>query len=208
MTNPTSLLARSCIAILLLMLTGVSAFAGPGAHGPNGEHLDQNAAAGAPSAQPRVEAATEIFELVAVLSGGELSLLIDRFDSNAPVLGAKVEVEAAGRKAEAKFHADHGDYAIDDPALIAALAAPGQHAVVISVVAGEDSDLLNGTLVVTAPGARSTASGHTHDGDEHDHALEYAAWVSAGIVALGAAMFFLRRRRHRRTTANVMEVTR
>ena len=41
----------------------------------------------------------------------ELSVTIDRYDSNEPVLGAAVEVESDGMRAAAQFHADHGDYA-------------------------------------------------------------------------------------------------
>jgi hypothetical protein len=177
-----------------------AALAGPGAHGPNGEHLQTGGVASSTSlAQPRFEATSELFELVAVLGGGELSILIDRFDSNAPVLGARVEVEVAGRKAEAKFHADHGDYAIDDAALIAALSRPGEYGVVVSVVAGENSDLLNGTLVVAGPVAPGAAGGRgEHD---HDHVVERWAWIGSGIAVLAAAMFIGWRRRQRRALA-------
>lgn len=186
------------LAFTCLMSVAATSFAGPGAHGPDGEHLGPSGVvSAAQTAQPRFEAATELFELVAVLAGSELSILIDRFESNAPVLGARVEVEAAGRKSVAKFHADHGDYAIDDPALVTALSKPGEHAVVIAIVVGDDSDLLNGTLVVAGSGARASLPGHDHDQD-HDHAFERAAWIAFGVAALAAAMVLLWRRRQRR----------
>lgn len=200
--------ARLFLSFLLLWQTTAVALAGPGAHGPNGEHIDP---AGGPSssspAQPRFEAATEIFELLAVLGGGELSLLIDRFETNVPVLNARVVIEAAGFKAEAKFHQDHGDYAIDDPAFIAALSRPGEHAVVITVVAGEDSDLLNGTLIVAAaaPGQLPGAAGHDHE-HGHDHTLERVA-IGAGVLAALGAVFFLVRRRRRRRNATLSTAT-
>lgn len=129
----------------LLGLAGL-AWAGPGAHGPNGEHLDGPPMAVGGAGLPRVEAHTELFELVGELGDQELSLLIDRYDSNAPVLGAKVTVESGGIEAAATFHADHGDYAVSDARLLALLRQPGEHALVFTVTLGNDSDLLDGTL--------------------------------------------------------------
>lgn len=174
----------------LLLVASTLSIAGPGAHGPNGEHLDGPATARAASALPRVEAQTETFELVATLQAGELSVLIDRYDSNEPVLNARLEVESGGVKAKATFHADQGDYAVDNPKLLALLRTPGEHGLVFTLTAGKDSDLLNGTLVTAG---RSTATpaknggGHAHGDDDHghDHLLERAAWIGGGVAALG-----------------------
>ena len=187
-------LRRSVPALVALLLAApISAMAGPGAHGPNGEHLDAPPTVRAASALPRVEANTEAFELVATLQAGELSILIDRYASNEPVLGAQLELESGGLKAKASFRADQGDYAIDDPKLLALLRTPGEHALVFTLVAGADSDLLDGTLVGTADGAATAAAGgahgHDHAGDDHSHGyaheLERAAWTGAGIATLG-----------------------
>lgn len=179
-------------AMALLLLANVSALAGPGAHGPNGEHLDAPTAVRAVSALPRVDAHTEAFELVAELRPRELTILIDRYESNEPVLGAKLEVENGALKAVAAFRAEQGDYAVTDAAMLKALAAPGEHGLVFTLVAGSDSDLLDGTLVVAAnPSAGATAGGdhgHAHgsdDGHGHAHGLERAAWIGAGVAALG-----------------------
>jgi hypothetical protein len=168
------------------LLASAAVLAGPGAHGPNGEHLDTpttaTATAGASTA-PRLEAQTELFELVARLGGGELSLLIDRFASNEPLLGATVEVASGSLKAQASFHADHGDYAVTDPALLKLLATPGDHALVISVLAGSESDLLDGVLHVAAAQAASDDHGH-----EHGHGRwRYAAAAAALALALAGA---------------------
>lgn len=181
------------------------ALAGPGAHGPGGEHLDQPTASNAAgSARPRMEAATELFELVARLGGGELSMLIDRFNTNEPVHDARVQVESGGIKADAKFHADNGDFSVDDPKLLAHLSKPGEHALVISVVAGNDSDLLNGTLVVSAAGAAAAAGTHTHANNNdhgHDHWWERPIWIGTtllGLVLLAGIAW----RRRKATTAH------
>lgn len=122
--------------------------ASPGAHGPNGEHLDGPATAMSGGSVPRVETFTEMFELVGTLSGGELSVLVDRYDSNEPVLNGKLEVQYKGLKAQAKFHSDIGDYAIDDPKFLQALSTPGKHQLMFTFVAGGESDLLEGVLEV------------------------------------------------------------
>ena len=175
----------------LLMIGTPSAMAGPGAHGPNGEHLDGPATMRAATALPRVEAKSDSFELVAELRPGALVIVVDRFESNEPVLGARLEVESGALQAVAAFRAEQGDYAVTDTALLKALAAPGEHGLVFTLVAGKDSDLLDGTLVGSAGGVVTAAAkddhGHAHGGDDrgHDHELERAAWIGAGVAALG-----------------------
>ena len=177
----------------LLLVANPPATAGPGAHGPNGEHLDSPTTMRAASALPRVEAKSEAFELVAELRPSELVILVDRFESNEPVLGAKLEVESGSLKAVAAFRAEQGDYAVTDAALLKTLSAPGEHGLVFTLVAGKDSDLLDGTLVgsagdvVTATATAKDDHGHAHGGDEHghDHELERAVWIGAGVAALG-----------------------
>jgi hypothetical protein len=179
-----SYLAGGCV-----VLAG-AAWAGPGAHGPNGEHLGESPAAvkGSPRAsQPRLEAQSERYELVGTLSDGELSLMIDVFSSNAPVLGAKVEVEAHGLKATAVFHPDQGDYAVTDAALLQRLAAPGEHAVLITIAprAGGpeiEADLLAGVL--SPPEIASPLAEH-----EHGHSWAARGGVGLGLLALAAALF-------------------
>lgn len=169
---------------LALLLAASPALAGPGAHGPNGEHLD------APTTQrngptlPRLEARTEAFELVAELRAAELVIVVDRYETNEPVLGAKLEVESGGVKTIAAFRPEQGDYAATDAALLKALSAPGEHGLVFTLVAGSESDLLDGTLVTALAPADH---GHSHSvGDhDHDHELERAAWIGAGVAALG-----------------------
>lgn len=172
------------------MLAMSAALAGPGAHGPNGEHLDAPAPAGG-AALPRVETFTEAFELVGQLSGGELSIMIDRYETNEPVLNGALEVQYKNLKARATFHADMGDYAVDDPALLAALSKPGAHPLLFTLVAGEESDLLEGTLQVV-----EESEGLDHD---HPHST-WRPWLLAAIAALvlAAAVFVLRCRRQRK----------
>jgi hypothetical protein len=197
MTHPsTRCLAAAALALLL---AAPPALAGPGAHGPNGEHLDAPAMVGMAPSLPRVEAATEAFELVAELRASELAIVVDRFQTNEPVLNARLEVESGALKAVATYRAEQGDYVVSDAALLKALAAPGEHALVFTLVAGADSDLLDGTLVQAGRGAAAGGDhGHDHGDQGHDHhALERAATIGAGVLALGVlgAVFWRRQRR-------------
>lgn len=189
------------LALALAATTPLMAWAGPGAHGPNGEHLDQPSASatGAAAAQPRLEAKSERFELIGTLHATELSILIDRYDSNEPVLNAKLEVESGALKAQATFHADHGDYAVDDPAMLKALATPGEHALVFTVVAGQDSDLLDGVLVTASAGAQPGKHDHDDHGHGHDH--ERALWISAGLFVAAVIIGILWKRRRNSISA-------
>lgn len=181
---PQYLMAAALRALLLVATA--SATAGPGAHGPNGEHLDGPTTTRAASALPRLEAKSEAFELVATLHGSELSVLIERFETNEPVLNAQLDVESAGVKTKATFHADQGDYAIDDPKLLALLRTPGEHGLVFTLVADKDSDLLDGTLVTASgSGAAAALAAKDDHADGHSHELERAAWIGAGVAALG-----------------------
>lgn len=175
----------------LLMVTNTPTLAAPGAHGPNGEHLDGPTTMRAASALPRVEAKSETFELVAELRASEFAIVVDRYESNEPVLGAKLEVETGALKAVAAFRAEQGDYVVTDTSLLTALAAAGEHGLVFTLVSGKDSDLLDGTLVNPAGGVAAAVAkydhGHAHGGDDHghNHELERAAWIGAGIAGLG-----------------------
>lgn len=209
--SPPSRIACAFAFALTFSCAGVQA--GPGAHGPNGEHLDGPVSSGvSTAASPKLEASSEAFELVATLGGGELSILIDRYATNEPVLSAALEVQAGDLKAQAKFHADNGDYAVDDPKLLALLARPGKHPLVFTLNAGEESDLLEGVLVVQQPVDMSgghhhgdTAGGHDHgsvaatghqdEGHGHAHGLGWKAGAAiGGFVALALFGWWYSRR--------------
>lgn len=161
-----------------------NAVAGPGAHGPNGEHLDGPPTTATASAAPSVEAKSDLFELVGRVSGGGLALLIDRFATNAPVMRAAVTVELGALKSVAKFHDEIGDYSIDDPAFVAALLAPGTHALVFTIIDGNDSDLLEGSLVVPTSSTDNGTQSHAYFGFGWRYWLAGAVVIVAVLLAL------------------------
>ncbi|ALD90619.1 MULTISPECIES: hypothetical protein [Cupriavidus] len=177
---------RCLIALVLLFGCGLG-YAAPGAHGPSGEHLDAPAATSAGTTRPTIEANTEAFELVGTLYDDELSILVDRYATNEPVTAGTLEVELGEIKAQAKLHADLGDFSFTDAALLKALQAPGQHALVFTLVAGAESDLIEGRITV--------------GGDEHGHDhVAWKPWAGAAIAVVLALGLFVMIRRYRRRT--------
>lgn len=191
MNSPFSI---PCVVKRVLLLSGFAlstgiAVASPGAHGPNGEHLDAAPTAGATSSAPRIEAKSENYELVGRLQGGEFSMFINRFATNEPVDQAKVEVELGQLKAPAPYHSDQGDYAVADEKFLAELGKKGAHALVITILDGQESDLLDGTLEVGATRAAAKTA-HAH-GDEN--ALLFSALAIAALAAVGGLGWLLGR---------------
>ncbi len=190
-------------AIALLCSLNPAAMAAPGAHGPNGEHLDAPARTSAASSLPRVEAHSEAFELVAELRATALVIMVDRYETNEPVLDAKLEVESGGLKAVAAFRHESGDYVVTDAALLKALGTAGEHGLVFTLVAGAESDLLDGTLITPAGRGGTAAApddhGHDHADDDHSHDLERLAWIGGGLASIGLLVGIAgwRRRRSR-----------
>lgn len=175
--------------LLIATLTVCSAaLASPGAHGPNGEHLDGPAAAAGAGSTPRIETFTETFELVGQLAGGELSIMIDRYETNEPVLNGQLEVQYKNLKTKATFHADLGDYAIDDEKFLKAISVPGKHPLLFTLVAGDDSDLLEATLDVASD---------THQRSGLPAWLAPFSWA-AGVLFLGVTAAIVIRRRKRK----------
>lgn len=127
---------------------------------------------------PRAEAKSDLFELLAEQSGPQLTLYLDRYADNMPVAGARIEVESGAFKGLATPQGDH--YVLKaEP-----LAQEGSHPIVFTVTAGNDSDLLESTLVIAGHAAEpASAAGR-----------RWLWLIAAGVVAAATA-FGLRKRR-------------
>ncbi len=139
-------------------------------------------ASAADAVRPSFEAHSELFELVGRIKDGRLTLTLDRWASNEPVNGAKIEIELNGRNLVAEAQAD-GSYALD----AAPFAAPATYPLTITVSAGEESDLLAADFVVTGTtaAAADAAAGSTPLG----------LGVAAALALLAAAAVAILRRR-------------
>jgi hypothetical protein len=194
-------------ALVLIAVLPVHAHEGV-AHGLDDEHVDAPVATSvvAASASARLEANSEDFELVATLGGSELSVLVDRYETNEPVHNGQLEVESGELTAVAKFDSDHGVYAFDDPKLLAELAKPGTHPLVFTITAGEEVDLLEGLLVVQ-PAAGAT-SGQARDASGKHPPGEDPGWlrpvgIAAVAVALLGFILWMAMRRYRRKADDI-----
>lgn len=112
------------------------------AHGDD-DHGDQPHPTAAPSAVISSESASSGFEVLAQMDGELLTIYLNRFADNSPVSNAVLEVESASFKGPLK-PSSAGVYQVAAPAL----SKPGEHALVISLRAGEQSDLLETRLLV------------------------------------------------------------
>ncbi len=104
-------------------------------------------------AAPRFGTASERFELVGALDGQRFVLWLDRAADTSPVTDATLELEIAGRPMRARAAGDTYVIELDAPL------APGRVAIVVTVVAGGDIDLLAAELVVPAPAGVRPAGG-------------------------------------------------
>lgn len=150
-------------------------------------HDEPAPAAPVSSAAPRASTQSELFELVAVQSNGQMLIYLDRYVDNSPVPDATIEVESGDWKATATA-AEAGTYRVAS----AALDQPGSHPVVFTITRGNDADLLEATLTIDPKAAKAA---------DHDHAS--ARWPYAvAVFALAVAVFIgiQRRRVTRRRT--------
>lgn len=138
------------------------------------------------AAGPRFTATTADLELVGSLEGETLVLFIDRYASNEPVTGARVELESGDWKAVA---VPRGDGAYTTPA--GPLARTGSHPLVVTVEAGDLADLFPASLVVPPPPPPDTAAAD----DRLKHALHYATGTAGGLLLAGLGVWAMKRRR-------------
>lgn len=146
--------------------------------GPGHDHSHDEAPAAAGPALPRFAAQSELFELVGVLEGKQLTLYLDLAASNEPVTKAELELEIGGTKYKAQAQTD-GSFRIELPQAL----QPGLIPVTATVSTADEADLLAGELDLHA--------------DEHTHeasALRWKPWAGAALaLGVGGLVFWLRR---------------
>lgn len=185
--------ARLCALLTLWLLSSAAS-----AHEGH-DHGEPPPSVALPMLAPRAEAAGDLFEVLLRLDGTQLTLWVDRFASNEPVTGARVELEGKGWKAVVPPAAD-GSYRLEAPA---ELRQVGDHPLVITVQlagssgkAGEDeADLMETTLQRPAPNNAASAPPAPAAAAAP---LTWAAAALGTVAAVAAALWALARRRHQR----------
>jgi hypothetical protein len=138
----------------------------------------------APASPPgRLSAQSAQFEITGALAHDTLTLYLDRYASNEPVTGARIEVEAGAASGPAEPQAD-GSYRFQHAALETAGTLPMHFAIEAAGVA----ELLSTELVIAAEDSEP----------DHDHAEIPWRTVLAAAALLAALAFFLLRARRRR----------
>jgi membrane fusion protein, heavy metal efflux system len=152
--------------------------------GPGHDHGDE-APAAAGAASPRISSHSDLFELVGILDKGKLMIYLDRYQGNAPVTDAKIDVEMGSIKTVAAAQAD-GTYLVQNEVLT----KPGTLAMSFTVSSGKDTDLLAGDLVIADP-----HGAHSHDEAAHEMPWPRIAGIGVGVfLLLGTAIWWMRRR--------------
>ena len=156
------------------------------AWGSEGHNHDAPPAGGQGQASPRIEAHSDLFELVGVVDKGQMTVYLDRYATNEPVTNAKIEFESGAQKGFATAQPD-GTYLIK----FDALSKPGGHPFSFTVAAGTDTDLLAGELHIEDPHAHEEVTGRPW--------ARWAGLAAAGLAAFAAAVLTRRKFARRRT---------
>ena len=142
---------------------------------------------------PRFEAVSDDFELVGVVKGKDLIIYLDRFRSNEQIPAAKITATANGDPIAVEPLGDKS-YKVETPLL----ASPGKIDFVFTIVDGDVTDLLAGSLEATGPKAAAASF--------HPWGSAFTENRAALITGVGGFMFgalsilFFRTRRDRTQT--------
>lgn len=109
-----------------------------------------------PSAQARGEAASEQFELVAIVRGNVLEIHLDTFATNAPITGASIEVETPAGSARA-VETPEGIYTLEAPWL----PKSGNIDLIFTITSGAITDILPLTIQLPDPAKSGAVPGDT-----------------------------------------------
>ena len=182
MKNVKSIIQISAILLAL----GATAFHAPAVLAHAGEDHGDTASPvqSTQSLAPRAEAHSESVEMLAVYEDRELTLFLSDFNTNAPITGARVEIESGPNKAVAAA-AESGAYKVPAPWL----AGPGKHGLLVSVEGKEIADLLETTIEIENASAEEQANGAT--------SVAPAALIGSlgGLALIGMLVPVLRRRK-------------
>jgi len=157
----------------------ITCFLGMAAHAHEGhDHGDDAKPVVTSSVAPRFETRSDLFELVGIVNGKELWLYLDKAESNEPIEQATIEIESGSFKGKAV--ASQGVFKLAVPAL----AEPGQHALTITIEAGEDSDLLTASLEMKAADIKTAGSTETKE-------IWPSGWLAYAAVAIVLALLIV-----------------
>ena len=176
--------ARNILFVLFLSLVVITkAVASPGAHGPNGEHLDTRTKVAA-STNPKFESFTETFELAGELLENQLVIYLHDFKSNTPIVNASIDLELGEMTASAVFSAQSQAYIVTEQTLLTQLKQSGLHEIIMTILTEENGDL----LVANLENHQAVETANTDENAEHDDHHHGFPWL---IVFLCIGVFVM-----------------
>ncbi|WP_371194598.1 hypothetical protein [Glaciecola sp. SC05] len=190
------------VLVLAALTLSLSVQSSPGAHGPNGEHLDTEKT-NSQTQRPKFEAFTESFELLGEVFRTELIVYLHDFETNTPIQFASIELETGALAASATYDEAQNRYIVNAPKFLASLNEPGEHEVIATIMTDDNGDLLVANLVMPQDNQMSTAAAHSHDGD-HDHDTSHTDeeehhhfpwWALALVIIFFVLGFYLGRKK-------------
>ena len=141
------------------------------------------------AASTRLTSQTDQFELVGVLEGKVLTMYLDQFATNTPVSKAQIEVASGSWKATATEIAP-AIYTVSADAWT----QTGRYPLTLTVLAGDETDLMDATLEVGASVATTTTAPLTL------YPGKWVIWSVAAVLLLAAlGLLAVRRRKQHRT---------
>lgn len=181
------------LALLMALLLTSPAWSHGGEEHSHADDAPPAAPASIASPQPRASAQSEEFELVAVLAEQTLTLYLDQYASNAPVVDARIELESGAFKAVAK-QIEPGVYRLSGKAF----AKPGKYPLLFSLQTADSADLLSATLEVPAEASMQEKLQVKAQGSEQIIAIANNRYVwGAAVLALLAGIGVMRSRRRK-----------
>ncbi|ALO44157.1 hypothetical protein [Pseudoalteromonas phenolica] len=176
--------ARFIFVVLVLSLAFITkAIASPGAHGPNGEHLDTRTKVAA-SINPKFESFTETFELAGELLENQLVIYLHDFKTNTPISDASIDLELGEMATSAEFSAQQQAYIVTEQTLLKKLKQAGLHEIVMTILTEDNGDL----LVANLENHQAVETTDTHENAEHDDHHHDFPWL---IVLLCIGVFVI-----------------
>ena len=179
---------------LALLLFSLSVHSSPGAHGPNGEHLDMEQS-NQHIQRPKFEMFTESFEVLGELFSNELIIYLHDFETNSPIQSAKIDLEVGAFAASATYDEAQNRYIINDVNFISALNAAGEHEIVATILTEDNGDFLVANFVMPEgnrpPGNSDHSNNEAHEPSEDHHHFPW--WVLGLSIVVFALGFFLGR---------------
>src|SRR6185503_3005888 len=154
-----------------------AAIAPASAHDGHDHGEQQPVSAGA---LPRGEAASNAFEIVAIVRNENLEIHLDRFATNEPVTGATIEVESPNGPVKAAEGAD-GTYRVAAPWL----ARNGRTDLIFTVTAGDATDILPLTIQTAAAAVQGAVR---RDAAPDNHISMVSVLLVLGGALVGALL--------------------